>query len=258
MTEFGPRFRGKSALVTGAGGDIGSAVASRLAREGAYVTLVDRDSKALDAVASEIVRNDGKAQINVHVADVADEGSVAQAIAAAVSSGGRLDCIFNNAGITGPVTPITELDLDEVARVLQVNLLGAAAVLKHAIPHLERGGVIVQTCSTASLTGAPHMAAYVMSKHALLGLTKSVAKEVATRGIRVCSVSPGPVAGRMMTSINADREDAGTLAPPNTLALDDGRYASIGEIASAVMFLLSDEASFVSGSTLIVDGGRLA
>lgn len=258
MTESGQRFRGKSALVTGAGGDIGSAVASRLAEGGARVTLVDRDREALEAVASQIRQNDGTAQIAVQVADVADERSVAQAVAAAVSFGGGLDCVFNNVGITGPVTPITELDLGDAARVLQVNVLGAVAVLKHTIPHLERGGVIVQTGSTASSVGAPHLAAYVMSKHAVLGLTKSVAKEVASRGIRVCAVSPGPVAGRMMASINADREAAGTEAAPDPLALDDGRYATVGEIANAVLFLLSDDASFVSGSELIVDGGRLA
>ncbi|KAE8765882.1 SDR family NAD(P)-dependent oxidoreductase [Georgenia thermotolerans] len=256
MVAARDRFRGRSALVTGAGGDIGSAVAARLAAEGAKVTLVDRDRDALDGVAAAITRGGG--DVRPYPADVAVEDEVAQAVAAAVTFGGGLDCVFNNAGVTGPVAPVTELDLAAVARVLQVNVLGALAVAKHTLPHLKAGGVLVQTGSTASVAGAPHLAPYVMSKHALLGLTRAAAKEVAGRGVRVCAISPGPVQGRMMAGIDGGRERAGTEPPPNPLALDGGRYARVGEVVDAVLFLLSDDASFVSGSALVVDGGRLA
>ena len=245
------RFAGRSALVTGAAGEIGSAVAMALSREGATPTLLDQDAAALDRVARET----GGLAVPT---DVTVEEQVAEAVTRAVDHGGELHLVFNNAGVEGPVGPIEELDLPALERVLRVNVVGAAAVLKHTLPHLGPGGVVVQTGSTASLGGAEHMAPYIASKHALLGLTRTAAKEAAARGIRVSAVLPGPVEGRMMERIDSGRDTSGAASPGVPAVLDGGRRARVDEVVAAVLFLMSDEASFVTGHGLVVDGGRLA
>ncbi|MEU7810920.1 SDR family oxidoreductase [Pseudonocardia sp. NPDC049154] len=243
------RFRDRSALVTGASGDIGSAVARGLVAEGARVTLVDRDAAAVTALAAEL----GEAA-HAEPADVTVEADVERAVAAAARFGEGLHLVFNNAGIEGPIGPLHELDLAALIHVLQVNVVGAAAVLKHALPLLGPGGVVVQSGSTAGLSGAPSVGPYVASKHALVGLTRVASREVAARGVRVVAICPGPVAGRMMSSIDGGRTGPRTVPT----ALDGGRYATVDEIAGAVLFLLGPEAGFVAGSTFVVDGGRLA
>jgi len=254
MTEYArQRFAGRSALVTGAAGEIGSAVARALVEEGATVTLVDRDKAAVATVAAEL-----GSRAHAVAADVTVESDVEHAVTEAYEFGNGLQCVFNNAGIEGPVGPIEDLDLARLEQVLAVNVLGAAAVLKHSLRRLGSGGVIVQTGSTASLAGAPHMGPYVASKHALLGLTKVASREASARGVRVAAVCPGPVAGRMMERINSGRSESNTATAASATTVDGGRYASVGEIVSAVLFLLSEDAGFVSGSALVVDGGRLA
>jgi NAD(P)-dependent dehydrogenase (short-subunit alcohol dehydrogenase family) len=247
------RFAGRSVLVTGAAGEIGSTVARGLVEEGAKVTLVDRDSEALTALAAEL-----GARAHPVTTDITVESEVVRAVDEAANFGDGLHGVFNNAGIEGPVGPITDLDLGRLEQVLKVNVWGAAAVLKHCLRHLGPGGVVVQTGSTASLAGAPHMGPYVASKHALLGLTKVASREVAARGVRVVALCPGPVVGRMMDRINDGRSAANTATSANATTLDEGRYASVEEVASAALFLLSDEAGFVTGTHLVVDGGRLA
>ncbi|MFR9800853.1 SDR family NAD(P)-dependent oxidoreductase [Pseudonocardia sp. RS010] len=251
------RFPDRSALVTGASGDIGSAVARGLVAEGARVTLVDRDAAAVTALAAEL----GAAARGVE-ADVTVEADVERAFAAAVEFGRGLHLVFNNAGIEGPVGPLHELDLDRLAAVLQVNVVGAAAVLKHTLPHLGPGGVVVQTASTAGLSGAPLMGPYVASKHALLGLTTVASREVAPRAVRVTAVCPGPVAGHMMSRIDGGRSDLGAPSGagrlPTGTILDGGRYATVEEVAGSVSFLLGPDAGFVTGSALVADGGRLS
>lgn len=245
------RFAGRSALVTGAAGEIGAAVAAALAREGATLTLLDHDVPGLERVAATT----GGIAVPT---DVTVEEQVAAAVARAVEHGGGLHLVFNNAGVEGPVGALEDLDLAAMERVLRINVVGPAAVLKHALPHLGPGGAVVQTGSTASLRGAEHMAPYIASKHALLGLTRTAAKEVAARGIRVSAVLPGPVEGWMMERIEGGRDASGTARPGAAAVLDGGRRARVDEVVAAVLFLLGDEASFVTGHGLVVDGGRMA
>lgn len=246
-------FAGAGALVTGAAGEIGAGVARGLVERGARVSLLDRDRDALAQLADTL----GEQALAVPV-DVSHESQVAEAVQTAEEHGRGLSVVFNNAGIEGPVGPIESLDLQELEAVFRVNVIGAAAVLKHALPRMGPGGVALQAGSTASVAGAPHLTPYVASKHALLGLTRSASREVACRGVRVSAILPGPVSGRMMERISGGREDAETAGTSNPTALDGGRYATVEEVVAAVLFLLGPDAGFVAGTGLLLDGGRLA
>lgn len=248
------RFESTGGLVTGASGLLGSAVARALIEAGATVALGDLPSPALAALAYEL-----GPRAHVVPLDVTDEVEVEHAVAAAKEwNQGRLDFVFNNAAIEGHIGPLVDLDTAHLARVLMVNVVGAATVLKHALRVVEDGARIVQTGSTASLGGAPDMAPYVASKHALLGLTRVASRESAARGIRVTALLPGPIEGPMMERIAQGRNTAGTSTLPQTTILDGGRMARVDEIVDAALFLLSKESSFMTGTGMVVDGGRTA
>jgi 3alpha(or 20beta)-hydroxysteroid dehydrogenase len=248
-------FTGQSIVVTGAAGDIGSAVVRKLAAQGAAVTAVDLAEERLRESVAAV--NAAGGNVLAVPADVTDEPQVEAFLDEAVRHGGGLDGFFNNAGIAGPVLPLREIDVADLETVLRVNVIGVFLGIKHALPRLRRGGVIVNAGSTAALRGAPAVSPYVASKHAVLGLTKTAAIEAAADGIRVCAICPGPVQGRLMSGMNEGRSELG-LTGGGGAGLDGGRYADPEEIADAVAFLLSAEAGFVSGSAFVVDGGRLA
>ncbi|WP_181779300.1 SDR family NAD(P)-dependent oxidoreductase, partial [Pseudonocardia pini] len=192
----------------------------------------------------------GRPDDDVHPAAVA-----AYAEAAAALGGGRIDLFVNNAGIEGRVARLEDLAVEDFDRVQAVNVRGVFLGLKYVLPRVPRGGAVVNTGSLASLRGSPGVSAYVASKHAVLGLTRTAALEQAERGVRVNAVCPGPVEGRMMSSLDAGRGRSGRAVPG---AFDGGRYARVDEVVGAVCFLLSAEAGFVSGTALTVDGARMA
>ncbi len=253
-------FGGKVALVTGGGNGIGRAACIGFARHGAKVVVVDRDGAAAEATAG-IVRQGGGEALAV-TADVTKSADVKAYVKATLDAYGRIDCFFNNAGIEGKVAPVAEYDEAVFDAVIGVNVKGVVLGLRHVLPEMIRqgGGAVVNTASVAGLVGTPGMPAYVASKHAVIGLTKTAAGEVARQGIRINAVCPGPVDTRMIHSLEQQLSPGDPVAVEKRYqaALPTGRYSTVEEIANMVLFLCSDLASNTTGGQFVVDGGRTA
>ncbi len=251
-------FTGKVALITGGGGGIGRATAIGFARRGAKVMVVDHDAELGQGTCA--VLEGGWAQFVQ--ADVTRTADVQAYVQATLDAFGTIDCFFNNAGIEGSVTPTYEYDEEVFDRVIAVNLKGVFLGLRHVLPvMLKQGaGAVVNTASVAGLTGGAGMPAYVASKHAVLGITKVASTDVARRGIRVNAVCPGPVETRMMRSLEQQRSpaDPERVAEAIRGGTPSGRYALAEEIANTVIYLCSDLSTHITGTHLVVDGGRNA
>jgi NAD(P)-dependent dehydrogenase (short-subunit alcohol dehydrogenase family) len=246
---------GTVALVTGAGSGIGRATALRFAEEGATVAVADFDEEG-GAETVRLVEAAGGEAAFFHV-DVSDEDDVAALVDAVTEAYGGFDFAHNNAGVEGEVGPITEQSLENWTRVVDVNLRGVFLCMKHEIPVLRErgGGAIVNTASVAGLVGAADLTPYYASKHGVVGLTKSVAVEAAGDGIRVNAVCPGVVDTPMVERFTGGDEDAlSATVEPQAIK----RAADPAEIAASVVWLCSDESSFVTGVAMPVDGGYTA
>lgn len=253
-------FSGKVALITGGGNGIGRAASLAFARHGAKLVVVDRDAAAAEATAG-IVRQKGGEAVAV-TADVTKSDEVKAYVKATIEKFGRIDCFFNNAGIEGKLAHTAEYDEAVFDAVIGVNVKGIFLGLRHVLPEMIRqgSGAVVNTASVAGLVGTPGMPAYVASKHAVIGLTKTAAGEVARQGIRVNAVCPGPVDTRMIHALEEQ------IAPGNAAAMSEryqaaqptGRYTTVEEIANMVLFLCSDLAANTTGGQFVVDGGRTA
>ncbi len=253
-TASSASFVNKVALVTGGTSGIGKATAIALAAAGAKVVLSGRREPEGKAVVAEIVAAGGTASF--YRADVSQESEIAALVAHTVATHGRLDLAFNNAGveITGPVTDVSHADYQ---RVFELNVWGVLASLKHEIPAMLKsgGGSIVNTSSIAGHIGMGGAGIYVASKHAVEGLTKTAALEYAKQGIRVNAVAPAAVRTEMF-----DRFTGGQQANQDYMAglHPVGRVGEVGDIARGVLYLLDPANTFVTGTSLAVDGGFLA
>jgi NAD(P)-dependent dehydrogenase (short-subunit alcohol dehydrogenase family) len=239
-----------TAVVTGAGGAIGSEIVRALLARGARVAAVDRDLGAVDRHFGDDDRVLGVA------ADLSNEDDVAALAATVRDRFGTISMIANNAGVEGPVAPITDTSADEFDRVIAVNVRAPFLVLKHLLPLVQDGGSIVNTSSALGLVGAPGLSPYITSKHAIIGLTKVAALEGAARGIRANAVCPGPIEGRMIEALEAAIfGDSGTTFAS---VVPLGRHGKPAEIADFIAYLLSADAAYITGTAHSIDGGMVA
>ncbi len=244
---------GKVAIVTGASRGIGAAVARAFSEAGSRVALVARDAEALDRLADELGRGDGNT-LTVS-ADVSDPASVAMMVDRVIEKFGRLDFACNNAAGGGhPPTPLADVSVEAFDSGIAVSLRGIFLAMREEIPAMLRsgGGAIVNMSSTAGLQGVGGLASYVSAKHGVEGLTKVAALDYAAEGVRVNAVAPGPILTDNLKRAGDAGQEAAALAMPLR------RVGQPREVAAAVVWLCSDAAGFVTGSTLTIDGGKLA
>ncbi len=246
------RFDNKVVLITGGGGGIGRASALAFARAGAKVAVTDRDVEAGADTAAQVQALGADALFIA--ADVSQATQVQAMVAQVVAHFGRLDCAFNNAGIEEEHMRLADCEEATFDRIMGVNVKGVWLCMKYQIAQMltQGGGSIVNTASVAGLVGAPKMSAYSASKHAVIGLTKSVAVEYGRKGIRVNAVCPGVIRTAMVErAAQADPKAIASIAGLHPI----GRIGEADEVASAVLWLSSDAASFVTGLAHTVDGG---
>ena len=248
-------FEGRVAFVTGAASGIGRAASRLFAARGARVVLADLEREAGEAVAEEI-RSTGAEAVFVET-DVADDAAVARAVATATERFGRLDCAYNNAGLSGPPNFVADMPEDQWRRTIDVMLTGVFLCMKHEIPAIleSGGGAIVNCASGAGLIGFPGQSAYVASKHGVIGLTRAAALEYGSQGIQINSICPGTARTGMVEDVVREtpelQQELERLHPI-------GRIAEPEEIAEAALWLCTERASFVLGTALSVDGGYVA
>lgn len=240
-------LNGPIAIVTGAANGIGEVIASRLARAGAHVYLADLNLDAADAAAKRIGENASSLQM-----DVASDASVKEAVDAVLQREGKIDIVVNNAGLAGKAAPTWEQGDEDWHRVMNVNIHGPFYLCRAVLPHMHsRGyGRIVNIASVAGKEGNPNMVAYSASKAALIGLTKSIAKEVADQGICVNAVSPAVIRTRILEQLTPAQVDYMVARIPMK------RTGEPEEVAAVVHFLSSKDCSFVTGQCYDVSGGR--
>lgn len=251
-------FNDKVVLITGAAGGIGSETARLFHERGAKLALVDKDLDKLKKMVTDL-----SLQRSIAIqADVSNESDVESYVKRTIDEYGKIDVFFNNAGIEGKFGYIQDLDASVLDQVLDVNVKGVFYGLKHVLRIMtkQKFGSIINTSSVAGLFGSPGLGAYSASKHAVIGLTKTAALEVVDSGVRVNVICPCPVDTEMIRSIDAMRtpEDPKISRSTYEKRIPMKRYAHPKEIGELVLFLASDQASYITGACYRIDGGMAA
>lgn len=249
-------LEGKTCLITGGAGSLGLAAARLLHSHGAKLVLVDLDLAALDAACADAF-GEQAADILCVAADVTQEDQVSRAVTSAVDRFGALDVVISNAGTFGTVAPIEDYPLEVFDSVMAVHVRGAFLLAKYAVPHMRSGGSIVMTSSVAATRGDPGVYAYITAKHALTGLMRVLAKDLAPRGIRVNAIAPGPISNGFQQNVEdglgAEIGRDGTEFFNEMIPM--GRHGTAEEIAASMLYLASAQSAFTTGHVLMADGG---
>lgn len=252
------RMRGKVAIITGAAGTIGQAVALLFAREGARLVLASSTPSQRSARLESALADQG-AEVTFVYGDAREEETARRTVEAALALGGRLDALINNAAVDYhseiPATPAADFD-----RVMEVNVRGPVLLMKHAIPAMARhgGGAIVNVTSRLAMVGLRTQAVYCGSKGALVSMTRAMALDHAHEKVRVNCICPGPINGPMMHDWFQEQENPAEFEQRVLATIPLGRLGEAEEVAKSILFLASDDSSYITGATLLVDGGYTA
>lgn len=250
------KLEGKVAVITGGAGALGRNTAELLLREGAKVALVDINQKALAEVVESL---SSKGEVLGLASNLSDEEAVALYVKQVIEKWGRIDVFLNNAGIIGKIAPLIEQTIEDFEAIININVRGVFLGLKHILPIMaaQKSGSIINTSSVSGLMGSSGNSLYSASKHAVVGLTKTAALEVAKDSVRVNSIHPAPLDSDMMKAIEeaVNGENPSAVRDNISSRIPLGRYGNMEEVAKLVLFLASDDSQFITGSQYRIDGG---
>lgn len=256
------RFADQSMIITGAGSGLGQAVAQRLAADGANLVLVDMNTDGLESTKQLISQDNSDTKIELVTANVTKEEEVKKYVDATVSTFGKIDGFFNNAGIEGKQNLTEDFGIEEFSKVIAVNLNGVFLGMQHVLKqmHKQGSGAVVNTASVGGIRGVGNQSGYAASKHGVVGLTRNSAREYGDKGVRINAIAPGAIMTAMVENSlkQLDPENPEEAGKQFVSANPMKRFGKPEEVAGLVSFLLSEDAGFINGTVIPVDGGQHA